>query len=87
MIKLVLTDLDGTFLNKSGSFDQSYYEKVKTIMDQNNVIFPPVLVNNVNGLKNSLIPIFLKISGYWVIVQHELNMKVNIFMSPYYQTS
>lgn len=41
MIKLVLTDLDGTFLNKSGSFDQSYYEKVKTMMDQNNVIFAP----------------------------------------------
>src|SRR5574337_10168 len=41
MIKLVLTDLDGTFLNKKGSFDQTYYEKIKTIMDQNNVIFAP----------------------------------------------
>ncbi|KZK08655.1 hydrolase haloacid dehalogenase-like family [Lactococcus cremoris] len=41
MIKLVLTDLDGTFLNKNGSFDQTYYEKIKTIMDQNNIAFAP----------------------------------------------
>lgn len=41
MIKLVLTDLDGTFLNKKGSFDQTYYEKIKTIMDQNNIAFAP----------------------------------------------
>lgn len=41
MIKLVLTDLDGTFLNKNGSFDQTYYEKIKTIMDQNNIACTP----------------------------------------------
>ena len=39
MIKLVITDLDGTFLNSQGSFDKNYYSRVKKMMDAHKVIF------------------------------------------------
>lgn len=39
MIKLVLTDLDGTFLNSKGGFDKELYVKTKALMDSKNVKF------------------------------------------------
>lgn len=39
MIKLVISDLDGTFLNSTGDFDHDYYSKVKKMMEEKNVIF------------------------------------------------
>lgn len=39
MIKLVISDLDGTFLNSQGSFDMAYYKEVKKLMKEKNVIF------------------------------------------------
>lgn len=39
MIKLVITDLDGTFLNSQGSFDRPYYEQVSQQMKEAGVAF------------------------------------------------
>lgn len=39
MIKLVITDLDGTFLNSKGDFDYEYYLRIKVLMDIQNVVF------------------------------------------------
>lgn len=41
MIKLIITDMDGTFLNSQGDFDQELYRKVKIQMDQHGIIFAP----------------------------------------------
>jgi hydroxymethylpyrimidine pyrophosphatase-like HAD family hydrolase len=41
MIKLVLTDMDGTFLNKSGDFNRELYKDVKKIMKEKGVVFAP----------------------------------------------
>ncbi|KQL52745.1 hydrolase [Heyndrickxia shackletonii] len=42
MIKLVLTDMDGTFLNNSGDFNRDLYKEVKKIMTEKGVAFAPV---------------------------------------------
>lgn len=42
MIKLVLTDMDGTFLNDSGDFNRKLYSDVKKLMKEKGVIFAPV---------------------------------------------
>ena len=42
MIKLVLTDMDGTFLNNSGDFNRELYQDVKKIMKEKGVVFAPV---------------------------------------------
>lgn len=39
MIKLVITDLDGTFLNSQGSFNKEYYQKVQQLMTDKKVTF------------------------------------------------
>ncbi len=39
MIKLIITDLDGTFLNSQGSFDKEYYKQVRQLMQQKGVVF------------------------------------------------
>lgn len=39
MIKLVITDLDGTFLNSANSFDYDYYQKVSQKMKDAGVSF------------------------------------------------
>lgn len=39
MIKLVITDLDGTFLNSKGNFDHKYYTDVSKKMQQKGVVF------------------------------------------------
>lgn len=42
MIKLVLTDMDGTFLNNSGDFNRELYKDVKKLMKEKGVVFAPV---------------------------------------------
>lgn len=42
MIKLILTDLDGTFLNSKGSFDKERYLEVRELMLKKGVYFAPV---------------------------------------------
>lgn len=42
MIKLVLTDMDGTFLNNSGDYNRELYKEVKQLMEEKNVYFAPV---------------------------------------------
>ncbi|MFJ7744654.1 HAD family hydrolase [Peribacillus sp. NPDC097295] len=42
MIKLVLTDMDGTFLNNSGDFNRELYQSVKKIMKDKGVVCAPV---------------------------------------------
>ncbi|WP_046173574.1 HAD family hydrolase [Domibacillus indicus] len=42
MIKLVLTDMDGTFLNNSGDFNRELYKNVKKVMKEKGVAFAPV---------------------------------------------
>ncbi|EPH97008.1 HAD hydrolase, family IIB [Enterococcus faecalis 13-SD-W-01] len=39
MIKLVITDLDGTFLNSNGEFDHDYYRTIAKKMEQKDVVF------------------------------------------------
>lgn len=39
MIKLVITDLDGTFLNSQGDFDKEHYKKVRKLMNEKEVVF------------------------------------------------
>ncbi len=41
MIKLILTDLDGTFLNSKGDFDKVLYQQVKQLMDEQMIHFAP----------------------------------------------
>ncbi|MBC9704933.1 MAG: Cof-type HAD-IIB family hydrolase [Enterococcus sp.] len=41
MIKLILTDLDGTFLDSKGSFDKEFYRQVKGAMDEQAIYFAP----------------------------------------------
>ncbi|MGN1401357.1 MAG: HAD family hydrolase [Bacillus sp. (in: firmicutes)] len=42
MIKLVLTDMDGTFLNNSGDFNRELYKNVRKLMKEKGVHFAPV---------------------------------------------
>ncbi|WP_235828140.1 HAD family hydrolase [Brevibacillus migulae] len=42
MIKLVLTDMDGTFLNSSGDFNRELYKDVRKMMREKGVVFAPV---------------------------------------------
>ncbi|MBD1381596.1 HAD family hydrolase [Metabacillus arenae] len=42
MIKLVLSDMDGTFLNNNGDFNRELYKDVKKIMREKGVVFAPV---------------------------------------------
>lgn len=42
MIKLVLTDMDGTFLNNNGDFNRELYKDVKRLMKEKGVVFTPV---------------------------------------------
>jgi Cof subfamily protein (haloacid dehalogenase superfamily) len=42
LIKLVLTDMDGTFLNNRGDFNRELYKDVKKIMQEKGVMFAPV---------------------------------------------
>lgn len=42
MIKLILTDMDGTFLNDDGDFNRTLYRSVKQVMEEKNVVFAPV---------------------------------------------
>lgn len=37
MIKLVITDLDGTFLNNQGDFDRTLFEKTKRVMEEQQI--------------------------------------------------
>lgn len=39
MIKLAISDLDGTFLNSQGTFDSEYFEKVLNEMEKNDIVF------------------------------------------------
>lgn len=41
MIRLVITDMDGTFLNSKGDFNRPLYQEVKQLMKENNVEFAP----------------------------------------------
>ncbi|MBM7541948.1 Cof subfamily protein (haloacid dehalogenase superfamily) [Amphibacillus cookii] len=42
MIKLVLSDMDGTFLNNHGDFNRELYKQVKQLMTEKGVVFAPV---------------------------------------------
>lgn len=39
MIKLIITDLDGTFLNSKGEFDQCSFARTRGIMEEKGVHF------------------------------------------------
>ena len=42
MIKLILTDMDGTFLNSKGDFNRTLYKELKDLMIRKGVTFAPV---------------------------------------------
>ena len=37
MIKLILTDMDGTFLNSSGDFNRTFFQEIQTLLKQHNI--------------------------------------------------
>ncbi|WP_291292814.1 HAD family hydrolase [Enterococcus sp.] len=39
MIKLIITDLDGTFLNSHGDFDRQHFKKVSQLLEQKGIAF------------------------------------------------
>lgn len=39
MIKLVITDMDGTFLDSKGEYNREFYQEIKDLMIQKNVAF------------------------------------------------
>lgn len=41
MIKLIVTDMDGTFLNSQGSYNKELFQEVITLMDEKGVKFAP----------------------------------------------
>lgn len=41
MIKLVITDMDGTFLNSKGDFNRELFKKTKELMNSRGVLFAP----------------------------------------------
>ena len=41
MIKLILTDMDGTFLNSQGDFNRELFKQVKQMMEEKGVVFAP----------------------------------------------
>ncbi|CZR06217.1 HAD-IIB family hydrolase [Trichococcus ilyis] len=41
MIKLILTDMDGTFLNSQGDFNRELFKQVKQLMTEKGVVFAP----------------------------------------------
>lgn len=51
MIKLVITDLDGTFLNNQGDFDRTLFEKTKRVMEEQHVAFAICTGSSVKGSK------------------------------------
>lgn len=42
MIKLILTDMDGTFLNSSGDFNRIFFQEIQTLLKQHDIQFAPV---------------------------------------------
>lgn len=46
MIKLVLTDMDGTFLNNSGDFNRELYKDVKKSWKKKESFLPRLPANN-----------------------------------------
>ncbi|VXB97343.1 hypothetical protein BACI9J_60288 [Bacillus altitudinis] len=55
MIKLIITDLDGTFLNNEGSFDQALFQKTKALMDEKMSLLLLVLGSSVNEWRHCLV--------------------------------
>src|SRR5699024_1961755 len=42
MIKLILSDMDGTFLNDNGNYNRALYQKAKQMMEERDIVFAPV---------------------------------------------
>lgn len=55
MIKLVLTDMDGTFLNNRGDFNRNLYNDVKKIMREKDVFLLLLRANNASVSRNCLV--------------------------------
>jgi len=42
VIKLILTDMDGTFLNSTGDFNRPLFEEIRQLLEQQEIHFAPV---------------------------------------------
>lgn len=42
MIKLILTDMDGTFLDSNSNFNRTFFQEIQTLMKQHDIQFAPV---------------------------------------------
>ena len=51
-LKLVVTDMDGTFLNNEGTFDRESFHLLKNQMTEKDIKFVFVRENSVKGLKH-----------------------------------
>lgn len=65
MIKLILTDLDRTFLNSKGAFDKDLYTEVKALMDEQNIYFAPCTGKQCERVEELFGPEFSK--DLWIL--------------------
>lgn len=70
MLKLVLTDLDGTFLNSKGHFDHELFASIKSKLDNKEIAFATVTGKQAERVEE-LFNDEKKISGFWATVLPE----------------
>lgn len=80
MIKLIITDMDGTFLNRHGDYNRELFQQVVTSMQEHGVKFALVLASKLNGLKNYS-ENKAKISGYSETALLVSNIRDRLFIN------
>ncbi|MBC6316944.1 HAD family hydrolase [Listeria grandensis] len=75
MIKLVITDMDGTFLNSKGEFNRELYREVKQLMVQKNVAFAPCTGKQCDRVEQIFGPEDME--GLWILGDSAARIKHN----------
>ncbi|SQC58764.1 Uncharacterised protein [Listeria newyorkensis] len=81
MIKLVITDMDGTFLDSKGAFNRKFYQEVKELMARKNVAFAACTGKQCDRVEEMFGPADTK--DLWIlgIVRRGLSGTGSLFMS------
>lgn len=75
MIKLIITDLDGTFLNSQHTFDKAYFESVFKEMKRKNIAFAACTGKQCERVEELFGPEFLK--DIWILGDSATRIKRN----------
>ena len=75
MIKLIITDLDGTFLNSDHTFDKPYFESVFKEMKRQNIAFAACTGKQCERVEELFGPEFLK--EMWILGDSATRIKRN----------